>query len=268
MKLYEKARAVNVARLIFQLWQDNKRTDSQLKSNWFHAQLKERYPHLSPITLLKAKKALRIKSVKIAGSFRWTFPHLKYATQEKRQIALQEALTRLNPRGRQSSIYKVQNKQEKLEKYLPYYINVLRELFQANHYEVPASQVKEMFVNQSQGIWNTTKYIYPAKKALEVHTYIEDRRRIWVWTDNTVQDWLEAHTQRPILRDKLEQQARAIGWTDRVLSDSFRRSEGLIRAYRGKKSGRWYWVCTVSNLVPGDSTADTGQPQRIDPRAL
>jgi hypothetical protein len=257
MHNYEKSRTANVARQIYHIFEVNKKKRQLLSANWFLSQLGG-----CPVTIAKARQALGVTSKKVAGRFCWFFP--KATRSRSREDILRKALEKLS-HGSRSNLYKLH--QDRRDEDINAYATQLQIVFQANNYRMSA---KEALEEMKHSGFPKTKYIYPAKKAIGVRTFVaaNNGTRYWVWTgevgeqENEVQSWLTNKLRHgPMPREMLLKQASKIGWHESVVFDARQRCGGsmvrgetgsIIDIRKGQNEIYWYDRNSASNQIALD----------------
>lgn len=202
MKNYEKKRASLVVRQIWALF-----TLHAKKSHKPKLSAKECLSQVggSHATVIKARQALDVRSVKIAGTYRWEYP----------RRTLEQALVILG-RNSTANLYKV--RKDRRHQILPTTIKSLSEIMTSFGCD---ALVKHIHAEcRSYGMTRAERrLLYPAKKELGIIGVWQPDGWHWLYISPTLKSWVEKMVtqQEPIPVKRLEEEAQKKGYSRLVL---------------------------------------------------
>lgn len=197
----------------------------------------------SRMTIIRARKQMGIKSLKVAGSWRWRWP----------KNSLNDSLLAIGKKA-------IESKEEKERNKVLEVTELVRSTFQGLHYEVLAGDMQDECRAQNHQRYVHMRYIYKAKKALGARGVRKNGHIYWVWgKSEEIREWLESalpNGSKPLLEKELLQKASEKGWSRDVLLHAIAASknqEGDIliepviatRTY-SREFNDWAWRKTVN----------------------
>lgn len=221
-KLYERTRAANLVKQIWRIYspkitpKGKVHQRSAKPSRLFLDQIEA-----STLVITKAKKALGIRSVKIAGQWRW-----KYPTR-----TLEQALKYLGERSTNpdSLLYQMrQNEHDQLKKDAT---AILTDYFRQVGYKVAAEEMMSLL--RSFHLHSKGHYLSEAKREMNIKRIVLPDNTYWIWSDDLVYDWLqEQFVDGPLSSSEIFKRAKEKGWDEEVILHA-RASFGAIRQMPG-----------------------------------
>lgn len=192
----------------------------------------------SRITLMRARKALGIRAVKIAGSWRWPRP----------QFTLEQALIHCNPTGRKGTAYRVRVEKD----FTPVYVTALRSILRQFNYDALATDVKGQLRERRL---HNNKFTKAAKSQMGViQVWIGGH---WHWilpSAPPVHEWLEQLLLRgdAVLIDTVMKKAAEKGWSSKLIwKVKEQKSEIKLVIKNGKK----HWQDLANRSIGAVSSA-------------